>query len=128
MQRRTLCEKRQLDTAKAILAFESLHGYFPGYCNTLSEDDSEAVPTGWVLPILEHLGRDSKSLVPELVCPDNRPPDPPNNATWMAWVVNSGLPDVPNELGLPPDWPANGVFLDRCAKPLLPEAETSLAY
>jgi hypothetical protein len=141
MQRRTLCEKRQLDTAQAILAFESLHARFPGYCNALSvaEEDGQVIPadgtrsvpatlTGWVLPILEHLGRDSKSLVPEIVCPDNPPPDPPNNATWMAWVVNSGLPDVPNELGLPPDWPANGVFLDRCTKPLLPEAETSLAY
>lgn len=157
MQRRLWCESRQIEIAKAILRYDQTNGHFPGYRNLQAETAAgERVATGWVFPVLPFLGRineppDSRpyqdfhrehgpsgpegtrgliprKFLPELVCPANAPQDRQAKPNWLAWVVNSGLPDVPSDDGLPPDWPANGVFLDRFVQPQDPGNAVSLAY
>lgn len=141
MQRRNLCEKRQTDVATALLGFENAVHTFPGYRNLQAEtDEGERRATGWVFPLLPYLagetdpahsasfddvftnhgpagpaatrGTPPEMFVAELVCPDHQPGAEQRNSTWLAWVVNSGLPDAPGTKNIPPDWPANGVFLD----------------
>lgn len=57
--------------------------------------------------------------VPAMVCPRDPPPGLDDGArrSWLSFVVNAGLADVPvsERQGpeLPADWPANGVFIDR---------------
>jgi prepilin-type processing-associated H-X9-DG protein len=63
-----------------------------------------------------------------LACPDNRPDKENASPNWLAWVANSGLPDVPNQADFPPDWPANGVFLDHFSRPPGADYQVSLAY
>ena len=56
--------------------------------------------------------------IPELVCPDDLPPQVDKGKKTIAWssyVVNGGLPDAQRSDGkdqFPVDWPANGMFLD----------------
>jgi len=60
-----------------------------------------------------------KQYVPALVCPQDPPPglDQGARRSWLSFVVNTGLADLPaaDRQGpeLPADWPANGVFMDR---------------
>jgi len=58
-------------------------------------------------------GKTSRLYIAELVCPSNRPEDAEKQPTWCSYVVNSGMPDAESTDELPPDWPANGVFMDR---------------
>lgn len=58
-------------------------------------------------------GRTPSIYIAELVCPSNRPKDKESHPNWCSYVVNSGMPDVEPTDNLPPDWPANGVFMDR---------------
>ncbi|MAZ94938.1 MAG: hypothetical protein CMJ73_02725 [Planctomycetaceae bacterium] len=61
----------------------------------------------------------SEQYVPDLVCPQDPPPglDAGPRRSWLSYVVNTGLADLPvaERQGpeLPADWPANGVFIDR---------------
>jgi hypothetical protein len=60
-----------------------------------------------------------EQYVPDLVCPQDPPPglDAGPRRSWLSYVVNTGLADLPaaDRQGpeLPADWPANGVFIDR---------------
>jgi prepilin-type processing-associated H-X9-DG protein len=55
--------------------------------------------------------------IPELVCPADSPEKGKPTGAWLSYVANSGMPDVAGT-DFPPDWPANGPFLDRFAVPL----------
>jgi hypothetical protein len=50
--------------------------------------------------------------IPELLCPAGAAPDPPTESNRCFWVANAGMPDAASDDNWPPDWPANGVFLD----------------
>lgn len=51
--------------------------------------------------------------IPQFICPDDaRATEQPRQA-WTSYVANCGLPDATPRDGLPADWPANGVFLER---------------
>lgn len=60
-------------------------------------------------------GKPLPTRITTLLCPaDPRLGDPQSPTHALSYVVNAGLPDANSPaLGLPPDWPANGVFLDR---------------
>jgi len=59
--RRTLCQWRQQDVAKALFRYHGLHGRFPGYRNLQATDaEGTAQPTGWVFPILPHLWHETE--------------------------------------------------------------------
>jgi prepilin-type processing-associated H-X9-DG protein len=155
MHRRTWCEKRQVDMAKAILRYENAQGEFPGYCNVQAEVGQARVATGWVFSVLPYFAPDDRRpgyrplapvhkeygpngpaesrgqlpqrRLPELLCPDNSPRDK-EIPSPLAFVVNSGLPDAVESREFPPDWPANGVFLDRFSQPQFSQAVVSLEY
>lgn len=155
MQRRQWCEKRQIDVSKAILAYEEAKGRFPGYRNLQAKTAAgKQQATGWVYPILPYLGTEAEEagsgqyaplftahgpegpeatrglppdqFLAELVCPDHRPANESERPNWLGWVVNSGMPDVKNDQGLPPDWPANGVFLDYFSRPASADCQVTL--
>lgn len=157
MQRRLWCEKRQIEVSKAILGYEDVAHHFPGFRNLQAESAlGSNQSTGWVFPILPYLGREADRANPatyedlfaahgpdgpdatrgqppdaflmELVCPDHRPASASDRSNWLGWVVNSGLPDVQNDKGIPPDWPANGVFLDYVSRKPAADYQVSLEY
>lgn len=157
MQRRQWCEKRQTDVATSILGFEDAVHSFPGYRNLQAESvDGKRYATGWVFPILPYLAREADPanaasydevysqhgptgpaetrgtppvlFLSDLVCPDHRPGAQGAKGNWLAWVVNSGLPDAPQAKELPPDWPANGVFLDFFSREPAADYRVSLDY
>ncbi len=57
-------------------------------------------------------GRRPNVYIQEVVCPDAPPSDPEKTPNWSNWVVNTGMPDAEPADGTPPDWQANGLFLD----------------
>lgn len=144
--RRNLCDKRQQDLAKAITLYEEVNEWFPGYRNLQAIDrNGRRRPASWVFASLEYYEFDAKGNVgpyaemiekygplgddqtrgqpPEmyiaaLVCPENLPPGNKATPGWLSYVANCGLPDVEPTDGFPPDWPANGVFLDRFREPV----------
>ena len=53
---RVICERRQQQTAAAIMQFEALQGNYPGYKNLQAVDaDGEPQPTGWAFTLLPFL-------------------------------------------------------------------------
>lgn len=139
--RRLACQDHQLRLAKALLLAQQASGRFPGYANLQAIDAAgEPRAIGWAFPALPFVDFDAEKATspnlhvldrygpegPEatrgvrpqeffsvLVCPDDPPPSEKQRAGWSSYVVNSGLPDASPAGDLPPDWPANGVFLDR---------------
>jgi len=56
---RILCERRQQQTAAALLQYEALHEHYPGFKNLQAVDaEGERQPTGWVFGLLPLLGYD----------------------------------------------------------------------
>ncbi len=55
--------------------------------------------------------------LPEMMCPNDPRTQAKTFEPWLTWVVNTGAPDLPSLSNSPPDWPANGVFLDYIADP-----------
>jgi hypothetical protein len=139
--RRLQCQQRQMRVAQAALVYEGIQGKFPGFSNLQAVDaEGEAVPTGWAFAVLPYVDFDvDKQTGPKLhaldrygesgpddtrgktphenfsvlVCPEDLPPDGKPTPGWSSFVVNSGLPDASSSGQFPPDWPANGLFLDR---------------
>ncbi len=103
----------------------------------------ERFASTWAAKILPYLGRDVDSdalaprallahalkkqgvvenseplpYLPEMMCPNDPRTHAENLEPWLTWVVNTGAPDLPSPVDNPPDWPANGVFLDYVADP-----------
>ena len=142
--RRRMCERRQIELAKALIRCESFRGEFPGYRNAQAiGSDGRPIPTGWVFPVLPYLGfNDAKQLpgpwgetfrthgpdgdaalrgqtpsvfIADLTCPETPPRDAAQRKGWTSFVANTGQPDATPTEEFPADWPANGVFLDRLA-------------
>ena len=140
--RRRMCERRQIELAKALIRYESFRDEFPGYRNAQATDsEGRPIPTGWIFPVLPYLGfNDAKQLpgpwfdtfrkhgpdgdaplqgqppslfVADLTCPESPPRDAAQRKGWTSFVANAGQPDATPTDEFPADWPANGVFLDR---------------
>jgi len=52
--RQVTCTNNQGELAKALIQFENRREHLPGYVNTIPK---QANPVGWVVPILEFMGR-----------------------------------------------------------------------
>jgi hypothetical protein len=142
--RRNQCDLRQQRLAKAILQYEQTTGGLPGYRNLQAVDrDGTRRPASWVFSTLPYLefddkqgvgpyfeiakkygplgGDDTRGKPPQdylvaLICPENLPPKP--TPGWLSYVASCGLPDAEPAGDFPPDWPANGIFLDRFREPV----------
>ena len=145
--RRRMCERRQIELAKALIRCESFRGEYPGYRNVQATgSDGRPVPTGWVFPVLPYLGfgqwgetfrtygpdgeeaqrgQTPSIFIADLTCPETPPRDAAQRKGWTSFVANTGQPDASPTDDFPADWPANGVFLDRLA-PNVPRC--TLAY
>ena len=94
----------QIGLAKACLAFDGLHGHFPGYLNRVGKDENgQAVDGSWIVAVLpfceqEDLAKEWEAGVRTaprlgwLICPNgkfegSRPEDP-----VLSYVANCGLP------------------------------------
>jgi hypothetical protein len=68
----------------------------------------------------EKRGRVAPTYIPDLVCPDHRPPNSDEHPAWLGFVVNCGMPDLPRSKRAadePADLPANGLFFDAFPEP-----------
>jgi prepilin-type N-terminal cleavage/methylation domain-containing protein/prepilin-type processing-associated H-X9-DG protein len=146
--RRTTCLNNMKNCMFAVLNFEGQRKTYPGYCDTLTGIQYNAggtastnyvLPVSWlvqVLPLLErtaeyNLWRNQITFTAAALPPSwppqvymdvlNCPSSPPTYTTGntpCAYVVNSGMLDVPggnggSSTGLPADFPANGVFFNK---------------
>jgi hypothetical protein len=77
----------------------------------------------------EKRGQRPTHAILELICPSGTAGKPPKTPNQSYWVVNAGMPDAPLRGNFPPDWPANGVFLDLFGRAeRAKELSTSVAY
>lgn len=136
--RRQTCEFRMVNLAQAVLQYEQIHERFPGYRNRESDADGDQRETGWIHPVLPYLfentsasptiasQRESQARfqglclepatpthIKEIICPSDRARDVPDQRGRTSFVGNTGMPDANVTSDLPPDWPANGIFLNR---------------
>jgi len=152
--RRVLCEKRQIELAEAVQRFEAAQQRLPGYRDLQAIDaEGRRRPASWVFAVLPYLeyagdsrgerpfayvdlqygprgGDETRGLPPEvyvpaLVCPADAPHKGKPPGAWLSFVANAGMPDAPRG-EFPPDWPANGPFLDHFAVP--PAGDVSVAW
>ncbi len=102
---RASCTNNQSQLSKAVLQFESKHGFYPGYANA---DGS------WIDVLLPYLGRNDLADLPDVehckyltstICPSDTPPD--HTGCPTSYVANCGMED-----GGLRDWKSNGVFFD----------------
>ncbi len=68
-----------------------------------------------------------ESLILEFICPADRPPNRKLPLNRMSFVVNSGLPDARPTTTAPPDWTANGIFMDHFLRSEVESRSASLA-
>jgi hypothetical protein len=52
------------------------------------------------------------AYIPEFMCPEDPRSGADKRQPWTSFVANCGMPDGKASGKFPPDWPANGVFLD----------------
>ena len=144
--RRNQCDLRQQNLAKANLLYEQSESRFPGYRNLQAVDrDGRRRAGSWVFSTLAYLdfdektnaapyeelrkeygplggdetrGRPPQEFIAALVCPENMPTGGKRTPGWLSYVASCGLPDVEPQGDFPPDWPANGIFLDRFREPV----------
>jgi type II secretory pathway pseudopilin PulG len=106
------------------------------YQKGLVSDESRAAPTPYaeIYKLYGPEGEDDErgdtpsAYIAELVCPSNRPKDAGATPNWCSYIVNSGMPDATSPGDLPPDWRANGVFMDRFSEAGRKEKPVSLQY
>jgi hypothetical protein len=89
--------------------------------NLAADNDSAERPPPPYLQIFEEYGPagpderrgqpPTRSIL-ELICPSGAGSELPKTPNRCYWIANAGMPDAPTSGNLPPDWPANGVFLD----------------
>lgn len=84
-------------------------------------NDSAELPAPPYLEVFEQYGpagpdatrglQPTRNIV-ELICPSDSRTGAAEVPNRCYWVANAGMPDAPTPGKFPPDWPANGVFLD----------------
>ncbi len=58
-------------------------------------------------------GKTPDLYLPEFICPEDPRSKADKRQPWTSYVANCGMPDnQTKDKKFPPDWPANGVFLD----------------
>ncbi len=60
----------------------------------------------------ETRGKTPEFYIPEFLCPDDPRSRQDKRQAWTSYVANCGMPDKVSKK-FPPDWPANGVFLEQ---------------
>jgi hypothetical protein len=60
----------------------------------------------------ETRGKTPEFYLPEFMCPEDPRTQQDKRLAWTSYVANCGLPDKASKK-YPPDWPANGVFLEQ---------------
>lgn len=143
--RRLMCEMRMIAWGEAVREHAAERHHFPGYRNLQAVSPSgERRAAGWVFPTFPFYGDRTEGPSPfqeiydrygpegpvstrgespeiwidDLLCPDGLPIKGNTRAPWLSYVANCGMPDVPAPGPLPPDWPANGVFMNLYLEPL----------
>lgn len=95
----------------------------PGRYAALQREVLAAVRAKGALPV---------QRIPELICSAHLLTLSAEQAAgWgnrMSFVVNAGMPDAPSTAEFPPDWPANGMFLDYTARPPHPDVAVTAVY
>ncbi|MBS0208717.1 MAG: DUF1559 domain-containing protein [Planctomycetes bacterium] len=137
--RRLRCSQQMRDLSMATLQYEIDRRSFQGYRNVLLMTNNEPYRNtageggvSWLVPLLPYLdfatvydtyrtpgqgAAAEKIVIENLTCPSDVPSE--LGRPWLAYVVNTGCIDAKgvarseNSMGLPRDWPANGVFFDR---------------
>ena len=125
--RKTQCMNNMKNLGDALIQFDLARHRFPGYADRMpgqKDTDGNQIPVSWAVMILPNIQRtdiwDILRGGTELVsnvnveidlfaCPSDHEKASSNH---QSYVVNTGLKDVIPSSN-PPDWPANGVFLDR---------------
>lgn len=134
--RRIQCTDNQQNLGKAIAQYELSNQKFPGYVNPMPGQAKLAV--SWPVVLLKQIDRadlsdawrkagmadladavvfkekidEASKRVALLICPSDNPTD----AVALSYVANCGQPDAglgDSSKNIPPDWPANGIFLNR---------------
>jgi prepilin-type processing-associated H-X9-DG protein len=59
----------------------------------------------------ETRGNIPEAYIPEFMCPEDPRSRVDKRQRWTSYVANCGMPDGKPSGKIPPDWPANGVFL-----------------
>lgn len=122
--RRMECANNQKQLALALISYETAHGSYPGYRDSLSTNNNTVVPVNWTIPLLANLDRPDlarvwKTLLSAqvsntgnvtytwgqgnplvylkfFVCPsDPQSPQPSGSSQPLSYVVNAGMQDVP---------------------------------
>ena len=57
-------------------------------------------------------GKVPEAYIPEFMCPEDPRSGAEKRQRWTSYVANCGMPDGKPSGKFPPDWPANGVFLN----------------
>lgn len=136
VSQRDACRAKLHELAVAAKQYDERHGCLPGYMNVLATSDGTPVvdpqtgrptPVSWVVQLLPELnqrplyerwqaGRAMTEDLDTSVCPSD---SVAGESQRMSFVANTGLRDLPaailpqgNDLGMPRDWPANGLFFD----------------
>lgn len=153
--RRNTCRSNLSNLVRAAIEYDGRNGRLPGYMNCLitqdgspyrDPDTNEPAPVSWVVELLTDLDRGPlyemwrtsypaesaersyrarvKIFLEPLICPDDSNKDQ-RSGTPLSYVVNSGMPDLPESkpassgananggtVGFPRDWQANGMFFD----------------
>ena len=126
--RKTECMNNMKNLGDALIQFDLAKDRFPGYANTMpgyKDTSGNPIPVSWAVMILPNIQRtdiwdqfrsqESSGIVPQAVEIDlfACPSDYETLDYQQSYVVNCGQKDKPGDN--PPDWPANGVFLNRFA-------------
>jgi prepilin-type N-terminal cleavage/methylation domain-containing protein len=137
--RRTQCVNNQHQWSVAVSSYNGARRTFPGYRNNLNTQYSTSTspyPATWVIELLQYTEQAAlydlwktnppgnpnfanyqdpmELFLPFAVCPSDAQENTPG-AQPLAYVVNAGQADAAptsQNQPFPPDWPANGVFMD----------------
>ncbi len=120
--RKVQCMNNMKNLGDALIQFDLAKQRFPGYANRMPR---QANAVSWAVMILPNIQRSDiwdilrsgEVLVNNVeidlfACPSDHEP----GENQQSYVVNCGQEDQPldsNQPNIPPDWPANGVFLER---------------
>jgi prepilin-type N-terminal cleavage/methylation domain-containing protein/prepilin-type processing-associated H-X9-DG protein len=133
--RRTACMNNLRQLSLAVLNYEQTQKKFPGYRNIQAIDAAgRRRNAGWLFPLLPHLesksvfeaygprgpaatrGRTPTLRLPGVTCPSDYIAEDRIRKNWYtatSYVANVGQWDVAATRSAPPDWRANGLFLDQ---------------
>jgi prepilin-type N-terminal cleavage/methylation domain-containing protein/prepilin-type processing-associated H-X9-DG protein len=135
------CANNERQITLALISYETAHGAYPGYRDTLLTNSNTQIPVNWTIPLLAYLERPDLARIWKTVqsaqvsssgnttytwglsnplvylgfsvcASDPQPPQASGMSQPFSYVVNAGMQDVP-AANYPGDWPDNGVFVSR---------------